>query len=170
MATHPSILAWRIPWTEERSLVGNSPRGHKEPGMTEGLSIYSGLGKHEKDTSAPGVCSGGPPLLSTPATPSPTCASVGDQASSSVPGRQVGLGTRSWNPVPGQGMEHHKEVLPCWVGQAPGQLDRTWRSSQPTDRPCHNPGCLWGPQGATGTGGYLGGISLARRHGQNSDL
>ena len=31
MATHSSILAWRIPWTEER---GESA-GHKEPGMAE---------------------------------------------------------------------------------------------------------------------------------------
>ena len=31
MATHSSILAWRIPWTE----VGNNPWGHKEPDMTE---------------------------------------------------------------------------------------------------------------------------------------
>ena len=31
MATHSSILAWEIPWTEEPgSLVGYSPRGHKE--------------------------------------------------------------------------------------------------------------------------------------------
>ena len=29
MATHSSILAWRIPWTE-RSLVGYSPKGRKE--------------------------------------------------------------------------------------------------------------------------------------------
>ena len=28
MATHSSILAWRIPWTEE--LTGYSPRSHKE--------------------------------------------------------------------------------------------------------------------------------------------
>ena len=33
MATHSSILAWRIPWTEEP--VGYSPRGHKELDMTE---------------------------------------------------------------------------------------------------------------------------------------
>ena len=33
MATHFSILAWRIPW--ERSLVGYSPWGHKEPDTTE---------------------------------------------------------------------------------------------------------------------------------------
>ena len=33
MATHSSILAWRIPWTED--LVGYSPRGHKELDRTE---------------------------------------------------------------------------------------------------------------------------------------
>ena len=33
MATHSSILAWRIPWTE--SLVSYSPWGHKESDMTE---------------------------------------------------------------------------------------------------------------------------------------
>ena len=30
MATHPSILAWRIPWTEAPG--GYSPWGHKESG------------------------------------------------------------------------------------------------------------------------------------------
>ena len=34
MATHSSILAWRIPWTEE-FLAGYSPWGHKELDMTE---------------------------------------------------------------------------------------------------------------------------------------
>ena len=33
MATHSSILAWRIPWTEEPD--GYSPWGHKEPDTTE---------------------------------------------------------------------------------------------------------------------------------------
>ena len=33
MATHSSILAWSIPWTEE--LASYSPWGHKESGMTE---------------------------------------------------------------------------------------------------------------------------------------
>ena len=33
MATHSSILAWEIPWTEE--LVGYSPWGRKESDMTE---------------------------------------------------------------------------------------------------------------------------------------
>ena len=33
MATHSSILAWRIPWTEETE--GYSPWEHKELGTTE---------------------------------------------------------------------------------------------------------------------------------------
>ena len=33
MATHCSILAWKIPWTEE--LGGYSPWGRKESDMTE---------------------------------------------------------------------------------------------------------------------------------------
>ena len=36
MATHSSILAWRIPWTGE--LEDYSPWGHKESDMTEQLS------------------------------------------------------------------------------------------------------------------------------------
>ena len=36
MATHSSILAWRIPWTED--LVGYTPWGRKELDMTE---VYS---------------------------------------------------------------------------------------------------------------------------------
>ena len=36
MATHSSILAWRIPWTEEP--VGYSPWGHKESDTTERLT------------------------------------------------------------------------------------------------------------------------------------
>ena len=33
MATHTSLLAWRIPWTEEAG--GYSPWGHKESDMTK---------------------------------------------------------------------------------------------------------------------------------------
>ena len=29
MATHSSILAWEIPWTEERNLAGYSPWGRR---------------------------------------------------------------------------------------------------------------------------------------------
>ena len=36
MATHSSVLSWRIPWTG--SLVDHSLRSHKEPDTTEGLS------------------------------------------------------------------------------------------------------------------------------------
>ena len=37
MATHSSILAGKIPWTEEPGglLAGYSPWGHKESGTTE---------------------------------------------------------------------------------------------------------------------------------------
>ena len=34
MATHSSILAWKIPWTEEH-LASYSPWGHKESDMTK---------------------------------------------------------------------------------------------------------------------------------------
>ena len=38
MATHSSILAWRIPWTEE--LGGLQSMGHKESGTTERLHFH----------------------------------------------------------------------------------------------------------------------------------
>ena len=38
MATHSSILAWRIPWTEE--LGGLQSTGHKELDMTEQLHFH----------------------------------------------------------------------------------------------------------------------------------
>ena len=38
MATHSSILAWRIPWTEESG--GYSPCGREESDMTEWLTLY----------------------------------------------------------------------------------------------------------------------------------
>ena len=42
MATHSSIVAWRIPWTEK--LLGYSLWGHKESNMTEQLnSILKGF-------------------------------------------------------------------------------------------------------------------------------
>ena len=37
MATHSSILAWRIPWTG--GLVGYSPWGHKESDIAEKLTL-----------------------------------------------------------------------------------------------------------------------------------
>ena len=35
-AAHSSVLAWRIPWTEEPGSL-QCPRGHKESDMTERL-------------------------------------------------------------------------------------------------------------------------------------
>ena len=44
MATHSSILAWRIQWTT--SLVGYSPWGHKDSDMSEQLAQqHSDTGK-----------------------------------------------------------------------------------------------------------------------------
>ena len=40
-ATHSSILAWEIPWTEEPG--GYSPWGYKESDKTEPLSTHTGL-------------------------------------------------------------------------------------------------------------------------------
>ena len=42
-ATHSSILAWRIPWTEEPG--GYSPQGHKESGTTEVSEQHSSKGR-----------------------------------------------------------------------------------------------------------------------------
>ena len=39
MATHSSILAWRIPWTEEPG--GLQSTGRKESDMTEWLHFHS---------------------------------------------------------------------------------------------------------------------------------
>ena len=38
MATHSNILAWRIPWREERGRLQST--GHKESGMTELLNFH----------------------------------------------------------------------------------------------------------------------------------
>ena len=46
MATHFSILAWRIPWTE--NLAGYSPKGHKESDMTEATEQASDTKGSEK--------------------------------------------------------------------------------------------------------------------------
>ena len=52
MATHSSILAQRIPWTEEPG-VGYSPWGCKESGMTEATNTFA-FSKHK--TIAIGGC------------------------------------------------------------------------------------------------------------------
>ena len=45
MATHSSILAWRIPWTEE--LGGLQSTGRKESYITERLNNNSRLNLHQ---------------------------------------------------------------------------------------------------------------------------
>ena len=40
MVIHSSTIAWKIPWTEEPGMVGYSPWGHKEWGMTERIHIH----------------------------------------------------------------------------------------------------------------------------------
>ena len=45
MATYSSILAWRIPWTEE--LGGLQPTGHKELDTTERLHFHFRLDWHQ---------------------------------------------------------------------------------------------------------------------------
>ena len=40
MATHSSILAWRIPWTEKSGGL-YSPWGRKESDMTERLHLFN---------------------------------------------------------------------------------------------------------------------------------
>ena len=42
MATHSSILVWKITW-RERSLVGYSPWGHKDWDMSERLHFHFGI-------------------------------------------------------------------------------------------------------------------------------
>ena len=39
IATHSSIPAWRVPWTEEPE--GYGPYGHKESDMTEQLNAHT---------------------------------------------------------------------------------------------------------------------------------
>ena len=46
MATHSSILAWRIPWTD-RSLAGYSPQGHKELDITEYVTLSLALSSNK---------------------------------------------------------------------------------------------------------------------------
>ena len=64
MATHSSILAWRVPWTEEPG-GPHSPRGHKEPNTAEQLTFS--LLPHEllpsPQQAQPSLTSGSHPTL-----------------------------------------------------------------------------------------------------------
>ena len=39
MATHPSVLAWRVPWTEESGELQSM--GHKETDATERRTLFN---------------------------------------------------------------------------------------------------------------------------------
>ena len=52
MATHSSILAWRIPWTEEPGGL-HSPQGRKESDTTERLHFWSLSHLNSKACSMP---------------------------------------------------------------------------------------------------------------------
>ena len=47
MATHSSILAWRILWTEEPGGLLVCPQGHKESDTTEQLTYAHNLLKQQ---------------------------------------------------------------------------------------------------------------------------
>ena len=49
MATHSSILAWEIPQTKERSLMGYSLRHHKELDTTERLNHHQARSKKYRE-------------------------------------------------------------------------------------------------------------------------
>ena len=49
MATHPSILAWRIPWTEEPD--GLQTMGHKELDMAEYLTFKGKIDQLQKNSN-----------------------------------------------------------------------------------------------------------------------
>ena len=102
-ATHSSILAWRILWTEE---PGGLHSG-------SGQGTHSGSGKHEKDTITPGLRSGGPSPTQHARLPASHLRLSGESHKQFCTRRQVGLGPGRWDPVPGWQMKRHKGVLPC---------------------------------------------------------
>ena len=66
MATHSSILAWRIPWTEEPGGL-QSTEGHKESDTTGQLTLsYVTRGQGRSRSSTPGLPPGMLGLLARP--------------------------------------------------------------------------------------------------------
>ena len=54
MATHSSILVWRIPWTEDGIVADYSPQGHKAWDTTERLSLSDNGGANwQREVRAP---------------------------------------------------------------------------------------------------------------------
>ena len=55
MATHSSVLVWRIPWTEEPGGLQGYPRGHKESGMTEATAHARGHSMAQRVKNLPAM-------------------------------------------------------------------------------------------------------------------
>ena len=69
MVTHSSILAWRIPWTEEPGW-GYSPWGHKELDITEYTHTHRELsGGHGLEITAWSLPLPSKSLVTTPEAP-----------------------------------------------------------------------------------------------------
>ena len=49
MATHSSLLAWEIPWTKERSLMGDSLWGYKQLDTTQRLNHHQARSKKYRE-------------------------------------------------------------------------------------------------------------------------
>ena len=93
--------------------MGYSPRGQKESDMIGATEHTLWVRRAKKDTITPGMSSGGCPSAQHARFPISHLCLSGESSKRSMPGRQVGLGTGRWNPVPGWQTEHHKGVLPC---------------------------------------------------------
>ena len=136
MATHSSILAWRIPWTEESGRL--SSRGRKESDTTERLSTHQ---KATKESSWPG----GDTL----------CPRSGVVAERSYPASEVSVSRGGQEKPPrawGQGWWRWGATPSPRPGAAPGR-----------SHPCPRPGPAAGRSnprsgGCAGTGGPRGAI------------
>ena len=121
LETHSSILAWRIPWT--RSLVGYSPRGHKESDTTKWLTHTVAM--RVTITAAiwpiPWQWNSAAEGRAGNTLPSPNC----------QPRTQPSIPSPSWDPLlsgtapssrnstdPGQGLKPWCFHSPCWRGEA----------------------------------------------------
>ena len=55
MATHSSVLVWRIPWTQEPGGLQGYPPGHKESGMTEATAYARGHSMAQRVKNLPAM-------------------------------------------------------------------------------------------------------------------
>ena len=101
MATHSSILAWRIPWTEESG--GLQSMGCKKWDMTEQLSLSLGM------KGFPGGSDG-----------KESVSNAGDPGSTPVSGRSPGIGNGnplqySWASLVAQLVKNPPAMWETWV-------------------------------------------------------